>query len=213
MMKRPSGAMLRLPFRRKRPQAEPLDLPGRRLRQLLEKLNPPRPLVLGQPFANELLELDSEFRRRDGPRTDDNERQRLDQSVVILLSDDAAFKNGRMGDERVFDFDRTDPQPAHLQHVVRAARIPEKPLFVLRVLVAGADPVPLDRVLRLLVLVPVAGADRVASEPEIPDLVRIDRHAIVVEDAALVAVDDPPPRTRPDRATPVRNEHMPDYGP
>ena len=96
----------------------------------------------------------------------------LTSAVVILAADDAALEHRVVRDQRVLDFDRADPQAADLEHVVGAPGVPVEPVGVLRVLVAGADPVPFDRVLGLLVLVPVAGADRIAADPQVADLAR-----------------------------------------
>jgi len=52
--------------------------------------------------------------------------------------------------------------------------MPEVAVLVARVFVAGANPVPLDRVLRQLVLVPVVRAGRVAlDEQTLDDMYRI----------------------------------------
>src|SRR5436190_11737380 len=73
-------------------QPEPLDLSGRGLRQLRQELDPPRPLVLGQPLAHELLERVAELGRARDTLTQDNEGHRLDEAIVILVPDDAAFE-------------------------------------------------------------------------------------------------------------------------
>ena len=77
-----------------------------------------------------------------------------------------------MLDERRLDLDRRDPDAAHLQHVVAAAVVPEVAVRVLVVLVPGLDPRAEERLLRLVVLVPVVGHRRVAAHAEVADLAR-----------------------------------------
>src|SRR5262249_3455104 len=105
-----------------------------------------------------------------------------------------------------------DPQSANLQHVVRSAGVPEVAVLVYRVFVPRADPVPFDRVLRLLVLIPVTGADGVAADPEIADLAGRHRCAAVVEKPRVVAVDILAARSGTDGAGTVRNEHVQPFG-
>src|SRR5258706_7969525 len=119
-----------------RAELETLDLARRRFRKLSEELDPPRPLVLGQTLAHELLQILRELRGSAHPLAQHDERHRFYERVVICAADDAALEHRRMRDERVLHLDRTDPQAAHLQHVVAAARVPEIALGVLRVLVA-----------------------------------------------------------------------------
>ena len=66
----------------------------------------------------------------------------------------------------------------------------EESLLVDGILVAGADPVAVDRVLRLFVLVPVAGAGGVAADQQVADVARGDRGAAFVDDPRLVPGND-----------------------
>src|SRR5262245_3554864 len=194
-----------------RAELEPLNLAGCCFRQLSEELDPARTLVFRQTLADELLQLLRQLGRAGHPLAEHDEGHRLDERVVILPADDAAFEDGGMRDERVLDLDRTHPQTTHLQHVVGTARVPEVALLVLGVLVAGPEPTPFHRVLRLLVLIPVTGADRIPLNPKIPNLP--DRHRLtgIVEHPRAVTFDNQAARTRTDVARPVRDEHVPGF--
>src|SRR5664279_1970541 len=90
-------------------QAKSLDLAGRRLRQLRQELDPARTLVLGESLAHVLLQLATELRRTADAGTDDDERHRLDEPVVIFAPDDAALHHRRVRDERVLDLHGAHP--------------------------------------------------------------------------------------------------------
>jgi hypothetical protein len=66
------------------------------------------------------------------------------EPITIVASDDAAFLDGRMLDECVLDLDRTHPQSSDLEHVVGSTRIAEIAGLILRVLVAGPQPLALE---------------------------------------------------------------------
>ena len=102
---------------------------------------------------------------------------RLHQAVAVLPADHGGLQHGRVLDERALDLDRRDPDAADLQHVVGAAGVPEVAVGVLVVLVAGLDPVAEERLLGLLVLVPVVGHGRVALDAQVADLALRHRRA------------------------------------
>src|SRR5205814_9612558 len=58
---------------------------------------------------------------------------------------------------------------------------------ILPVLVAGLDPGSEERLLRLVVLVPVVGHDRIAFDPQVADLALRHGVSLVVDDDRLVA--------------------------
>jgi len=58
------------------------------------------------------------------------------------------------------------------EEIVGAAGVPEKSIFILTIFVAGAEPLADERVLCFLGLIPVAGAEGIALDPEVADFVR-----------------------------------------
>src|SRR5204863_3704972 len=110
------------------------------------------------------------------------------------------------------DLGRRYPHPARLDHVVGAAGVPEMARRILPVLVPGADPLAHERLLRALVLVPVAGARTVALDEQVADLARWDRAAGVVHDHRLVPGHQRTARARAHRAAPVCDERMAHLG-
>src|SRR5258708_11275111 len=114
------------------PQSVSLNLSGRGLRKLRQELHPPRPLVLGQTLAHELLQLLRQLRRALDPFAEHDERHRLDERVAVLAADHTAFQHGRMRHQRLLDFYGTDPQAADFQQIVAAAGVSEIPVGVLR---------------------------------------------------------------------------------
>src|SRR5216684_2887909 len=114
-------------------------------------------------------------------------RQWFGKSVLVLFADHARLEHRRMLDQRVFDFDRTDPDAANLEHVVAAAGVPQKAVLVFGVLVASTDPLAFDGVARLVVLVPVARTRGVALNEQVADFADRHRLTVIVEDPRLVA--------------------------
>src|SRR6478672_1593893 len=171
-------------------ELEALDLAGRGLWQRLDEPDPSRPLVLRQPLAHELLQGLRQNRRARAPFAQHDKRDRLRQSIAILVADNAALEHRLVRGQRVLDLYWTHPQTADLEHVVRPARVPEVTVGVLRVLVAGADPAALDRLVGLLGLVPVARARRLAVDPQVADLAAPDRLATIVDQPGVVARHD-----------------------
>src|SRR5207247_586009 len=64
----------------------------------------------------------------------------------------------------------------------------------------------------LVVLVPVAGADRVALDQQIANLALGHDLIVVVDELRFVPWHEETARTRPDRARPVRDEDMKNLG-
>src|SRR5262245_27963778 len=177
-----------------RSQPEALQLSRRRSRQLRQELDPPRALVLGQRLPHELLQFGGERRRALDAAAEHDEGHGLGERVAVLAADHGALVYGGMREQRVLDLDRADPLSADLEHVVAAAAVPVETVGILAVAVARAHPFALDRRFRLLVLVPVRGAQRIAAHPEIPHLAGGHRLLPLVEDRGGVARDDQPAR-------------------
>src|SRR5205823_7437613 len=192
------------------PELEALDLAGRRLGQLADELDPARVLVGRDLVLHERLELAGQ--RVPGlPRLlEDDEGLGLDEPVGVLLADHRRFEHRGVAHERGLHLDRRDPDAPDLQHVVGATAEPEVTVLVLEVLVAGLDPGTEERLLRLLVLVPVVGHDRVALDAQVPDLAGGHRPPLVVHDDRLVAGHGQARRARPRRTGAVRDEDVED---
>src|SRR6187200_896844 len=117
-----------------------------------------------------------------------------------------------MLDECVLDLDRTHPQSSDLEHVVGSTRIAEIAGLILRVLVAGPQPLALEGILRPFVLVPVERTRRIAANPQVANLARCDRNAGIVENPRVVSADHDAARARTALAGPVRDEHVERFG-
>jgi len=72
--------------------------------------------------------------------------------------------------------------------------------------------VAFDRGLRLLVLVPVARADRIAVDPEVAYFALRRCGAALVQQACFIASDQQTARAGTNRVGPVRDEHVQDFG-
>src|SRR5215203_865202 len=90
--------------------------------------------------------------------------------AVLLRADDGAFHDGGMAHQAMLDLGRSDPDPAHLDQVVRAAAVPEVAVGVALEEVTRANAVAVEGLLRLLVLAPVEERGGVPLDPELPIL-------------------------------------------
>src|SRR5581483_10199109 len=106
------------------------------------------------------------------------------------------------------DFYWAYPHALHLHHVVITAYIPVVTVRVAIVFVPSADPVALDDLFGLLMLVPVAGADGVTFNEQASDLTIRNVIAILIHDARLIAGHDLSARSRPHSSGPVGDEHV-----
>src|SRR5215469_4089374 len=107
---------------------------------------------------------------------------------------------------------RAYPHALDLHHVVGAADIPVIATRIAVVLIARAQPVTLDGFFRLLMLIPVSGANRIALDKQIADLAIGHRLSGLVDDASLVSVEDLTARAGPSGAGTVGNEHVQSFG-
>src|SRR5438874_4374251 len=167
-------------------QLEALDLAGGRLRQLADELDPARIFVGRDLVLHEGLQLVGEARAGARRLLEDDESLGLHEPVGVLVAHHGRLEDGRMLDERRLDLHGRDPDAADLEHVVGTAREPEEAVGVLPVLVARLDPRAVERLLRLLVLVPVVGHRRVALDAQVADVTLLDGPALVVHDDRLV---------------------------
>src|SRR6185369_5629575 len=67
---------------------------------------------------------------------------------------------------------------------------------------------PFDRVLGLLVLIPVRRAHRVATDPEVADFALLHLPATIVQDPRIVTLDHLAARSGAYRAGAIRDEHV-----
>src|SRR5258708_24476837 len=75
-----------------------------------------------------------------------------------------------MRDEHALHLDRRDPLPTHLEHVIGTTAIPVIALGILVILVPSMNPVAVDDILGLFVLVPIVRGRAVPTNQQIADL-------------------------------------------
>src|SRR5579859_7882429 len=75
-----------------------------------------------------------------------------------------------MGNQRILDLHWRDPLAAHLEHIIRTASIPVETVFILIILIASVNPVAINRVFGLFVLVPILRSDAVATNQQVADI-------------------------------------------
>jgi len=92
-----------------------------------------------------------------------------------------------VGDERALDFCRAEPEALDLEEIVGATGVPEKSIFVLKVFIAGAEPLADEGVFCSFVLIPIAGAEGIALDPKVADFIGRGRAAGFVGDFCFEA--------------------------
>src|SRR5215213_3228500 len=168
-------------------ERSPVDLAAVVFRQRLSELDPPRILVRGEPSFDEILQRAFQLSVRRIAFRDDDEGFRLYQSLLIAPADDGALAHGFALEQAVFDLGGRDVNAAHLQHLVRAATVPEVAVFVHAELVARRAPVAGESGLRFLVRAPVAEGGRIAFDFERAHLSDGQLAPLGVNDPGLVA--------------------------
>src|SRR6516162_4554494 len=113
-----------------------------------------------------------------------------------------------MLEQSVLDLNGAYPHAFYLHHVVGAAHIPVIAVSVSVVFVSGAQPVALNGLFRLFMLVPVARADRIALDEQIAGFAFWNWLSVFVDDAGLITIKHLPARSRPRRARTIGNEHV-----
>jgi hypothetical protein len=168
-----------------------LNLAGRRPGQVLDELDHVRVLVPAQVVLAPLAQLVRQcisVRTRWEPGRADHER--LDTTHILEQDPDhGGFGDRRMLHEAPLDVGRRDPQPADLDHVVRAALIDEVAVGVERVAVAGVKPLAAHREAGLGALVPVVGSAAVAPDHQVARITGRHVQTLLVDEAQLVPGD------------------------
>src|SRR5947207_981464 len=104
-----------------RAQLETLNLAGGGLGQLGKKLDPARKFVVREMPLDVLLDCGAQRGIGNLPGPQDDESLRLDQLLVILLSDDGRLEHRGMRDDGGLDLGWRNPDTADLEHIVVAA--------------------------------------------------------------------------------------------
>ena len=124
------------------------------------------------------------------------------------MEDDSGFLHSRMLTQYALDLHRTDPHATDFKHVISASGVPEIAAFILVVLVPGSDPMTLDCVLSLFVLVPIAGTSGVGLHEQIANLSLGNALVVVVHDPGLEPGNDLPTGAGPHRSWNIGNHHV-----
>src|SRR6266487_1690434 len=92
-----------------------------------------------------------------------------------------------MGDKRSLYLYRRNPLSTYLQHIVGATAIPEVSAGIFVILVACMNPVAIDNILGLLVLVPIICSCAVSAYQQIANIALLYRVTTFVGNQCLVA--------------------------
>src|SRR5204863_9005492 len=119
------------------------------------ELDPARVLVRSKLLLHVLLDLAHERIVSLVRRTQDDERLRLDEPLVILPADDGRFQHRRMADDGRLDLRGRDPEAADVDHVVVAPAVDVVAGLVASVLFVATRPLAPEGGALLLPIVPV----------------------------------------------------------
>ena len=139
------------------------------LGQIVDEHDIARILVRREPFLHKRLQFIGQQVGRGDMLLERDICACLDQAIVID-PDDCRFEHRVMLDQHHFDFNRRNILPAHLQHVVAAARIDVAAVWQPAVLVAAAKPFAEERCPRFLAIAPVHQRRARPFDVEITDL-------------------------------------------
>src|SRR5689334_16035326 len=158
----------------RRPQLELLQLAGRRTSEHLAELDRGRRLVARDLGLAVRDEVGLGERRPLGLH-----HQRLDGLAPLLVryADDGDLRDVGMAEDDVLDLDRRNVLAAGDDHVLLAVADRQVALVVDGAAVAGVEPAALQRLRRLLRLLPVALEDDVGTGEHLALGVDLERHA------------------------------------
>src|SRR5438552_3915980 len=189
-------------------RVEQEEISGGSLGELGEGHDPARVLVGREALLHEPLQLPLQGRRRRLAGREDDERERLGVFVGVRGADHPCLEHRIVLGQRTLHFDRRDPHPSRLDHVVRPARVPEVAVPVAGVLVPGPHPLSEERLPGALRLVPIPGARAVPSREQVADLSGGEVAARVVDHARGVGWAERPARAWSHPAAAVRDERV-----
>src|SRR6267143_2944652 len=142
---------------------ETLYLAGGCFRKLGKEFYPMGAFEDRQAAEHKFLQFTGEFGRARSTVTRHDAGDRFGQFVFVLSEDHRRLLHRRMLDQRALNLNGADPHAAHFQHVVGSSRVPKISLFILVVLVASPDPMALNCVFGLLMLVPIVSTGGVGA--------------------------------------------------
>src|SRR6185437_8109204 len=131
---------------------------------------------------------------------------------MVLAADNGGLTHDRVFDKSVFEFDGAYPETVDLEHIVGAPGIPEVPILILVILIPGVEPVALESILALFMLVPIAGTDGVALDEQVADFADGNRTAMLVHQAGLAAGNNLAAGAGANCARAVSDEHVQGFG-
>src|SRR5947208_461123 len=166
-----------------------LNLSGGRLGKRGNEVEPPRLLVRRDAVPDEFLQFLYELLRRVLRILQDNVCLWFHELFRVLLTHHGGLENRFVRDERILHFDGRDPDATNFQHVVASTAVPEVAVLVLVVFVTCLDPRPEERLLRLLVAIPIVRHRRVPLDAKIPHLPAWHGPTFLIDDEGLISWD------------------------
>src|SRR5262249_12102833 len=143
-----------------------------------------------------------------GSAVDDDVGNGFGQAGLVFAADDGSFANGWVSDEGAFNFGGAKPAAVDFEEVVGTAGVPEVAIFVLIILVAGAEPRAVEDGFAALVLIPVPGADGVAFHEQVADFIGPNHLAVFIDDFGFVSRNELAAGARPDFAGAIGDNHL-----
>src|SRR6266446_5938369 len=195
-----------------RAEFETLYLSGGCFRKLGKEFYAMRAFEDRQSAEHKFLQFTGKFRRARSTVTRHDAADRFGQFVFVLAEDHRRFLYGGMLDQHALNLNGADPHAAHFQHVVGSSRVPKISVFILIVLAARPDPMALNRVFGLLMLVPVVSTGRVGLNQKIADFTLHNRPVVVVHDSGLEPGNNLSTGARSRSKRYIGDDHMQRFG-
>src|SRR5439155_3513887 len=166
-----------------------LNLSGGRLGKRGNEVDPPRLLVRCDAVPDEFLQFLRELFGRALRILQDDVCLWFHELFRVLLTHDGGLEDRFVSDERILHFDGRNPDATNFQHVVASTAVPEVAVLVLVVFVTCLDPWPEERLLRLLVAIPIIRHRRAPLDAKIPDLPARHGPIFLINDDGLISGD------------------------
>ena len=192
-------------------EAESLNLSRGGRREGIDELDPARTLVVGQPLTSKPLQVRGQFGIRCHAGLQNHVRDRLDECIAIRSTGDPqACTAGCSTIACSSSAGLTQIPPTFNMSSDRPANRNSRPHPGGTCRRCGSS--DLDRVLRLLVTVPVIGTGRIAAYQQVADLPGRDRRPVVIDEPGFVPANRHATRTGADAPGLIGNEDMKYFG-
>src|SRR5215831_17699091 len=116
-----------------------------------------------------------------------------------------------MRDKRTFNLNRRNPLSTYLEHIVGAATIPEVAVYIFIVLVTCMNPLPVENIFRLFVLIPIICSSAISAYQQITYITLLYCVATLIGNHSFVSWHQPAGTTGSNLPCAITDKNMQNF--